>query len=45
MSLLIVAGINAAIFHAGTFPQLAAWDRGQPKPRTARLHAVVSLLI
>ena len=45
MSLLFCAGINAALFHAGTFRHAAAWDSGTAVPRTAQLHALISLTI
>ncbi len=45
MSLLFCAGINAAAFHAGVFRGAATWDSGVIVPATARLHALVSLII
>jgi hypothetical protein len=41
--LLAAAGLNARIFHNRMFPTLAAWDRGTPVPRSAKIHAVLSL--
>lgn len=45
MSLLFCAGINAAVFHAGTFRKAAAWDSSVAVPAAAKLHALASLLI
>ncbi len=45
MSLLFCAGLNAALFHAGTYRNVAAWDRDVAIPLAARLHALASLLI
>jgi hypothetical protein len=45
MSLLMVAGINAALFHAGVFQGAANWDVGVGAPIVARMQAVVSLLL
>ncbi len=45
MSLLFCAGLNAALFHAGTYRNVAAWDRDAAIPLAARLHALASLLI
>jgi hypothetical protein len=45
MSLLFCAGINAAVFHAGVFRSVAAWDVGAATPAAAKIHALLSLLI
>lgn len=45
MSLLFCAGLNAALFHAGTYRNVAAWDRDAAMPLAAKLHALASLLI
>lgn len=45
MSLLFCAGINAAVFHAGVFRSVAAWDSGVATPAVAKMHALLSLLI
>jgi len=45
MSLLMCAGLNAAMFHAGVFRSVAMWDSNTPMPVAARVHALVSLLI
>jgi hypothetical protein len=45
LSLIMVAGTNAAVFHAGAFRGVAQWDRGTPTPPAARLHAAASLII
>lgn len=45
MSLLMLAGANAAAFHAGAFRSSAAWDTGTRAPLAARLHAAASIVI
>jgi hypothetical protein len=45
MSLLFCAAINAAVFHAGAFRGVSAWDSGAAVPAAAKLHALLSLLI
>ena len=45
MALLLAAGVNAALFHLGTWRRAAAWDVLAPTPIAARLHAVLSLLL
>ena len=45
MSLLFCAATNAAVFHAGVFRNVAAWDSGIATPATAKIHALVSLII
>jgi hypothetical protein len=45
MSLLFCAAINAAVFHAGVFRSVAAWDVGASTPAAAKIHALLSLLI
>lgn len=41
--LISVAGLNAALFHAGPFRSVARWDQGEPAPRVAKAIAVLSL--
>jgi hypothetical protein len=41
--LLAAASLNALVFHKRLFPTLGACDRGMPLPRSAKIHAVVSL--
>ena len=43
--LIMAAGINAAVFHAGVFRGAAAWDVDAPPPLTARAAAALSLLL
>jgi hypothetical protein len=43
--LIMSAGINAALFHAGVYRTVLHWDTGRAAPFSARLHAVVSLAI
>ncbi|PZQ58264.1 MAG: hypothetical protein DI570_18215 [Phenylobacterium zucineum] len=44
LALLLVAGINVAIFHATTYRSIAAWG-GAVAPAQARLAAATSLLL
>jgi hypothetical protein len=44
MCLILGAGTNAAIFHAGVFRSAASWDVGVTPPLAARTAAAVSLL-
>jgi hypothetical protein len=43
--LLILAGLNAAIFHAGVFRTVTVWDVQSAIPGAAKLSAVVSLCL
>ena len=43
--LLLAAGLNALLFHAGVFRSVAAWDQHVPTPRAAKFSAVLSLAI
>jgi hypothetical protein len=43
--LLLAAGLNALLFHAGVFRSVAAWDQHVPTPRAAKLSALLSLAI
>lgn len=45
MGLILAAGTNAAVFHAGTFRGAAAWDVDRPPPAAARAAAGVSLVL
>jgi len=45
MCLILAAGANAAVFHAGVFRSSAAWDVGVPPPTAARAAGAVSLLV
>lgn len=45
LTLLIMAGTNAAAFHAGVFRSAAKWDRDTVVPLGARLHAAASLVL
>ena len=45
MCLLLGAGVNAAIFHAGVFRSAADWDVNVTPPAAARAAAAVSLLV
>ncbi|MCI3951000.1 MAG: hypothetical protein K0R53_497 [Burkholderiales bacterium] len=41
--LILTAGINAAIFHAGVYRSVTQWDTRLVSPPAARIHATVSL--
>jgi len=43
--LIMCAGINAALFHAGVYRTVLDWDTGRAAPLSARLHAAASLAI
>jgi hypothetical protein len=45
MVLLMLAATNAAAFHLGSFRSVEQWDMGTTAPRSAKLHAGVSLFI
>ena len=45
ISLIMAAGVNAALFHAGVFRGAAAWDAEAPPPPAARAAAATSLLL
>jgi hypothetical protein len=45
MCLILAAGANAAIFHAGVFRTAAGWDVNVAPPSAARAAAAVSLLV
>ena len=45
MGLILVAGINAAIFHSGPFVAVARWDAEAPPPRSARAAAALSIVL
>ena len=43
--LLILAGVNAWVFHANIWRRVAAWDRSPVTPRMARVAGGLSLLL
>jgi hypothetical protein len=45
MILLVLAGLNAFLFHAGIFKRVPAWDREIPPPRRARMAGAASLVL
>jgi hypothetical protein len=45
MALLLVAGLNMAVFHLGSYRKVALWDRGSMTPIGARIAGGLSLLI
>jgi hypothetical protein len=42
---LVLAGLNAAIFHRRPFRQVAGWDRGERTPLSVRVAACLSLVL
>ena len=45
MLAILLAGLNMAVFHYGTWRGVAAWDRAAPTPLGARLAGALSILI
>lgn len=45
MSLIVLAGLNAAAFHGGIYRTAAAWDVDVPPPPRARISAAASLAL
>jgi hypothetical protein len=45
LMLIGAAGLNAALFHMGSYRTVAAWNVGKPAPALARVHAAASLAI
>jgi len=45
MGLVLAAGVNAAVFHAGAFRAAAAWDVERAPPPAARVAAGLSLAL
>ncbi|MCF5668382.1 DUF6644 family protein [Pseudomonas marginalis] len=45
MGLLMLAGINMAVFHLGAFRRITEWDTTLPPPRQARVAGFSSLLL
>ncbi len=43
--LILAAGVNAAVFHAGVFRSAADWDVNRAPPQAARRSAALSLLL
>src|SRR5258706_3010668 len=43
--LILAAGVNAALFHAGVFRTSAAWDVGAAPPLAARAAGAISLVV
>jgi len=44
MGLILAAGVNAAVFHAGAMRTASDWDVNRAPPRAARVAAALSLL-
>lgn len=45
MGLILLAGVNAAVFHMGVFRTVQAWDVGAAPPLAARAAAALSLAV
>jgi hypothetical protein len=45
LALIVAAGLNALVFHRGTFRSATSWDRDVTAPAAARASAVASLLL
>lgn len=45
MVLLLLAGLNALLFHRWTFRSVAGWNQNAPSPARAKVAAVASLLL
>ncbi|HEY8554547.1 MAG TPA: hypothetical protein VIL43_08425 [Burkholderiales bacterium] len=45
MSLIVLAGLNAALFHRGIYRTVATWDVDLPPPPRARFAAAASLAL
>jgi hypothetical protein len=45
MCLILCAGVNAGVFHAGAFRSAAGWDVGAAPPAAARAAAAASLAL
>ncbi|WP_458130156.1 DUF6644 family protein [Pseudomonas sp. Z2-11] len=45
LSLIAAAGINALLFHAGTYRSVEHWNTGQKAPGLARVQALVSIAL
>lgn len=45
LMLLMLAGTNAAAFHAGVYRSVEKWDRDTAVPVGARLHALASVVL
>ena len=45
MTLIMSAGLNAAVFHTGVWQGVGGWDSGRAAPASARVHAVLSMVL
>lgn len=45
LGLMLLAGLNVAVFHLVTSRKLALWNEGQPTPMAAKLAGAVSLCL
>jgi hypothetical protein len=45
LTLIVVAGVNALLFHVGVYRSVAIWETGRPAPPLARWQALLSLVL
>jgi hypothetical protein len=45
LALIIAAGVNAALFHAGVYRTVPEWDLQNTAPTVAKLHAALSIAL
>jgi hypothetical protein len=45
LALIAAAGVNAALFHTGSFRTVERWDCAAASPPAARIHAALSLIL
>ncbi|MGI4847098.1 MAG: DUF6644 family protein [Janthinobacterium lividum] len=45
LTLIAIAGLNAAMFHVGVFQSVASWNVEVEAPLQAKVHAVLSILV
>jgi hypothetical protein len=43
--LIMLAVVNAAVFHTGAYRAIGAWDHDTPTPGMAKVHAALSLTL
>jgi hypothetical protein len=43
MALILLAGVNMAVFHVFTWRDVSGWDVGSPPPRAAKIAGAISL--
>jgi hypothetical protein len=45
VAMLVLAGLNAWLFHSGIYRSVSQWDRDEPTPARARITGYVSLAL